>query len=143
LADYFEVPVEVQQFNGAWYPIDTTTQCEMDESDSLSLQVGLGAVVGDAMWDRQGSVRIRIGPLTLERYNDFLPEGSAYAALGAITRFFSNDCVDFEIQLVLDRNRVPTIELDMNAKAPARLGWVSWAKTLPLSRDPDDAILAL
>jgi type VI secretion system protein ImpH len=143
LADYFEVPVEVQQFTGAWYPIDTTTQCEMDESDSLSIQVGLGAVVGDAMWDRQGSVRIRIGPLTLERYNDFLPEGSAYAALRAITRFFSNDCFDFEIQLVLDRTKVPAIELDMNAKAPARLGWISWAKTVPLSRDPDDAILAL
>jgi type VI secretion system protein ImpH len=143
LADYFEVPVEVQQFTGAWYPIDTATQCEMDESDSLSLQVGLGAVVGDAMWDRQGSVRIRVGPLTLERYNDFLPEGSAYAALRAITRFFSNDCLDFEIQLVLDRTKVPTIELDMNTKAPARLGWVSWAKTSPLFRDPDDAILAL
>ena len=99
--------------------------------------------MGDAVWDRQGSVRVRIGPLALERYNDFLPEGSAHKALRAITRFFSNDCFDFQVQLVLDRTQVPTIKLDLNDKMPARLGWVSWAKTKPLSRDPDDAILAL
>ncbi len=143
LADYFEVPVEVQQFTGAWYSIDSATQCEIDKPGSLSSQVGLGAVVGDAMWDRQSCVRIRVGPLTLDRYTDFLPEGSAHAAMRAITRFFSNDCLDFEVQLVLDRAQVPLIKLDLNDERPARLGWVSWAKTKPLSHDPDDAILAL
>ncbi len=105
--------------------------------------MGAGAVVGDAVWDRQGRVRIRIGPLTMERYNEFLPEGSAYGALRAMTRFFSNNCVDFEVQLVLDRTQVPSLELDSNSKHPARLGWVSWAKTAPLGADPDDTILAL
>lgn len=143
LADYFEVPVEIQQFTGAWYTLDQSTQCAMNEKDSMSTQIGLGAVVGDAVWDRQGRVRIRIGPVSMERYNDFLPGGSAHAALRAITEFFSNGCVDFEAQLVLDRNEVPAVELDLNAKHPARLGWVSWAKTAPLNADPDDTILAL
>lgn len=143
LTDYFEVPVEVQQFTGAFYSIDRDTQCSMDERERMSTQLGSGAVVGDAIWDRQGSVRIRLGPLSLSRYTDFLPEGSAYSQLRAITRFFSNDCIDFEIQLVLDRSNVPVIELDPNSKTPARLGWVSWAKTAPLRCDPDDAILAL
>jgi type VI secretion system protein ImpH len=143
LADYFEVPVEIQQFTGAWYTIDRSTQCMMTEEESPSRQVGEGAVVGDAMWDRQGRVRIRIGPLSLERYNDFLPQGSAYGALRSITQFFSNRCIDFEAQLVLDRNEAPDIQLDMNASHPARLGWVSWAKTVPLAADPDDTILAL
>jgi type VI secretion system protein ImpH len=115
----------------------------MNEKESMSTQMGAGAVVGDAVWDRQGRARIRIGPLSMERYYDFLPEGSAYAALGAVTQFFSNKCVDFEVQLVLDRTQVPTIELDLNATHPARLGWVSWAKTAPFGADPDDTILAL
>jgi type VI secretion system protein ImpH len=143
LADYFEVPVEIQQFTGAWYSLDQSTQCAMNEKESMSCQVGSGAVVGDAIWDRQGRIRIRIGPIGMERYNDFLPGGSAYDALRAITRFFSEDCVDFEAQLVLDRSEVPAVELDLNAKHPARLGWVSWAKTAPLGVDPDDTILAL
>ena len=143
LSDYFEVPVDVEQFTGAWYSLDRPTQCEMNEKDTMSSQVGLGAVVGDAVWDRQGRVRIRIGPVGLERYNDFLPKGAGYDALRAITRFFANDCIDFEVQLVLDRKEVPAVELDFNAQHPARLGWVSWAKTAPMSADPDDTILAL
>jgi type VI secretion system protein ImpH len=143
LADYFEVPVEIQQFTGAWYTLDDSTQCAMNEKNSMSTQIGAGAVVGDAVWDRGGRVRIRIGPIRLSQYDDFLPGGSANAALRAITNFFSNGCVDFEAQLVLDREEVPAVELDLNATHPARLGWVSWAKTTPMTVDPDDTILAL
>jgi type VI secretion system protein ImpH len=143
LADYFEVPVEIQQFTGAWYTLDESTQCAMNEKDSMSTQMGGGAVVGDAVWDRGGRVRIRIGPIGMRRYDDFLPGGSANAALRAITTFFSNGCVDFEAQLVLDREEVPAVELDFNTRHPARLGWVSWAKTTSMSVDPDDTILAL
>lgn len=143
LADYFEVPVEIEQFTGAWYTLDESTQCAMNERDSMSTQVGAGAVVGDAVWDRGGRVRIRIGPIGLEQYDDFLPGGSAHAALRAITNFFSNGCVDFEAQLVLERKDVPKVELNFDAMHPARLGWVSWAKTGPMSVDPDDTILAL
>lgn len=126
IADYFEVPVEIEQFTGAWYPIEPSTQCEMLDDDSPSTELGSGAIVGDAIWDRQGRVRIRIGPLSLERYNDFLPAGSAYDALRAITRFFGNDTLDFELQLVLDRSEAPVIELEGDA---IRLGWVSWLRT--------------
>ena len=143
LADYFEVAVEIQQFTGAWYGLDQSTQCRMQDEESPSTEIGSGAVVGDAVWDRQGRVRIRIGPLTMERYNDFLPQGTAYNALRTITRFYSNQCIDFELQLVLDRSQVPAVELDLDSAQPARLGWVSWAKTIPLSVDPDDTILSL
>jgi type VI secretion system protein ImpH len=151
LADYFEVPVEVQQFTGAWYALDRKTQCAMTEKDSSSTRVGSGAVVGDAVWERQGRARIRIGPLSLQKYQEFLPGGSAHKGLRAITRFFANDCVDFEAQLVLERSQVPPIELNLDGitgdgkdeRQAARLGWVSWAKTAPLGLDPDDTILAL
>ncbi len=143
LGDYFEVPVEIQQFTGGWYGIDATTQCQMADEESASQQVGLGALVGDAVWDRQARVRIRVGPMTMERYNDFLPEGDAYAALQSITRFFTNQCLEYEVQLVLDRNSVPGVELDPDSSHPARLGWTSWAKTTPLGIDPDDTILTL
>ena len=143
LADYFDVPVEVQQFAGAWYPIDRATQCIMDEKETISTQLGGGAVTGDAVWDRQGRTRLRIGPLNLGRYCDFLPGGRANDALRAILRFFSNDCFDFEVQLVLERNDVPAIRLDVDAENPARLGWVTWAITRPMQADPDDTILSM
>ncbi len=143
IEDYFDVPAEIQQFTGAWYGLDESTQCSMTEVDTASRQVGGGAVVGDAIWDRQARVRIRLGPLGLERYCEFLPGESGYTALRALTRFFSNQCLEFEVQLVLDRTETPGTELDFDAPNPARLGWVSWAKTADLGRDPDDTILTL
>lgn len=144
LADYFEVPVEVQQFTGTWYHLDEATQCKMDaDKESLAAQLGTGAVVGEAVWDRQGCIRIRIGPLDMRRYNEFLPGAKAFTALRAITRLFGNDCLDFEIQLVLDAHDVPGVELNTEATQPARLGWTSWAATVPMATNPDDAILAL
>jgi type VI secretion system protein ImpH len=143
LGDYFQVPVEIEQFTGGWYGLDRSTQCMMSGFETSSTEVGSGAVVGDAVWDRQGRVRIRIGPLTMERYTDFLPQGSAHASLRAITQFFGNQSIDFEVQLVLDRSQVPAITLDLDAPNPARLGWVSWAKTKPMGIDPDDTVLAL
>jgi len=140
---YFEVPVEIEQFTGTWYAIDEATQSVMDERETMARQIGVGAVVGDAVWDCQSRVRIRIGPLPLETYREFLPEGSAFRALRGITRFFSNDCLDFELQLVLDMNQVPNVELDFEKGSPARLGWTSWAKTRQMAMDPDDTILAL
>ena len=135
--------MEVQQFTGGWYGLDEPTQCAMRDRDEASCQLGGGAVVGDAVWDRQARVRIRLGPLSLERYCDFLPDGGAYKALQAMTRFFSNQCLDFEVQLVLDRTQAPGTELDAETANSPRLGWISWVKNVPLGGDPDDTILTL
>jgi type VI secretion system protein ImpH len=141
VGDYFEVPVAVEQFTGAWYGLEEAAQCSIGGQENVSRQLGLGAVAGDAIWDRQSRVRLRIGPLTKKRYDDFLPGGSANRQLRAITRFFANDCLDFEVQLVLRREEAPAIRLD--GRQPVRLGWDSWASTAPLDRDPDETVLLM
>ena len=118
LRDYFEVPVEIEQFTGAWYRLDRKTQCCMEDQDTASEQLGRGAVVGDEIWDQQSSVRIKLGPMGLDRYCDFLPDGSAYEPLRAITGFFSNGEFDFEAQLVLDRKEVPLARLASRVRSP-------------------------
>lgn len=143
LSDYFGVPVEIEQFAGAWYRLAPDTQCRMEDGESESEQLGVGAVVGDEIWDQQSRVRIRIGPMELGRYRDFLPDGTAYEPLRALTRFFSNDEFDFEVQLILKSEEVPRCELGLGEEAAPRLGWVAWLKSAPLSRDPDETILNL
>lgn len=139
LADFFGVPCEVEQFVGAWYPLAATAQTAL--GDQLS-ELGDGAVAGDGVWDQQGRVRIRIGPLTRRRYDEFLPGGASHETLRALTRFFGNDQFDFEIQLVLARDEAPAFQLDADA-APLPLGWATWLRTAPLARDPDDAVFTL
>ncbi len=143
LEDYFDVPVAIEQFAGAWYRLSPDMQCCLDRAPSDSERVAIGAVVGDEIWDEQSRVRIVLGPLSLERYLDFLPSGTAYEPLRALTRFFSGNEFDFEVRLVLKRDEVPACELGREDSGAPLLGWLSWAKSAPMGRDPEDAVLEL
>jgi type VI secretion system protein ImpH len=143
LADYFDVDVEVEQFAGAWYQLDENTQCCLGAGEPASELLGAGAVVGDEVWDQQSVARIRIGPLSLSRYLDFLPTGSAYQPLRDITRFFAGNEIDFEVQLILKRGEVPSCELGAEGDVAPRLGWVTWARTREMQRDPSETTLRL
>ncbi len=139
--DYFEVQAEVLQFVGAWHDLPREAQCEMIPEDTPARQLGLGAVAGDQVWDHASKARLRLGPLTLERYREFLPGSAGCRALRAVTRFYSGGQVDFDVQLVLARAEVPEYELGGASELP--LGLCSWAKTGEFDYDPDDAIVSL
>jgi type VI secretion system protein ImpH len=144
LEDYFEVPAHIEQFVGAWYPLEPDNQCCFDAGDSYSEQLGFGAVVGDEIWDHQSRARIRLGPLSTEQYLDFLPNGRAYEPLRSLTRFFSGGDLEFEVQLVLKRDEVPGCELGAESAGGPQLGWFTWMKSVPaFDRHPGDTILLL
>jgi len=50
LNGYFDVPVEVEQFAGAWYRLDPSAQCSMSDEENDSERLGDGVVVGDEIW---------------------------------------------------------------------------------------------
>jgi len=141
--DYFQAPVRIIQFVGAWYDLPRKAQCELMDEESIARQPGVGAVAGDQVFGHASKARIRVGPLTLQRYREFLPGAGGYRAMRALTRFFSGDQIDFDVQLVLQRVDVPEYELGGDGAAALPLGLCSWAKTEPFQADPDDAVFAL
>jgi type VI secretion system protein ImpH len=152
VADYFDVPCEVEQFIGGWYPLIEETQCCLDAEDAtISEQLGFGAVVGDEVYDQQSAVRIILGPLSLERYCGFLPQGAGHEPLKALVRLFGGPTIDFEVKLILAKEEVPECHLGPRPAAVCeeeefaleniQLGWTSWVKTAPRQADAADAIL--
>ncbi len=141
LIDYYNVPVEIEQFVGVWRPVETESQCSFSEENSYSERLGFGAIVGDEIWDQQSRVRICLGPLTLAQYVDFLPGGEAYRRIRAITSFYAGSEYDMELQLILKRGEVPPCEL--SAGEGPQLGWTSWVKNGEFGRDPGETILEL
>ena len=92
---------------------------------------------------KQGTrVRLRLGPLTRGQYDQFLPNGSAFEPLQTLTRFFSGDQLDFEVQLQLARDEVPGCALGVDGLG-SPLGWCTWMRSQEFARDPDDTILTL
>jgi type VI secretion system protein ImpH len=142
IEDYFGVRVEVEQFVGGWYPLSPETRCAVGEDEDASEQLGWGAVAGDAVWDPQARVRLRLGPLTRRQYDEFLPNGRAFEPLQTLTRFFSGDQLDFEVQLQLARDEVPACTLGADGPG-SPLGWCTWMRSQAFARDPDDTILTL
>jgi type VI secretion system protein ImpH len=143
LMDYFGVPVQIEQFVGAWYPVERDAQCSLGKDMTDSERLGLGAVVGDEIWDKQSRVRIQLGPLTLEQYLDFLPGGSAHRQVLALAGFFAGGEYDLETQLILKREEVPALELKQVGEQEPQLGWTSWIKSMEFTRDPGETILEL
>lgn len=143
IADYFNVPVEVQPFAGTWRKIDPASWTRLADGRDRSEQLGVGTVLGDEVWDQQSLVRIRIGPLPLARYKQFLPDGDAYRPLLAIQRFVCGEDIDVEVQLVLRREETPRCGIGIEGPEAPRLGWISWMFSRPLDRDPDETVLPL
>lgn len=145
LADYYDIPVEVVQFVGSWRKLDPGSLCLLDEDPDAvpAARLGLGAVAGDEVWDQQSTIRIRLGPLSLDRYREFLPNGAAFPSLKALVRFISRDEYDFEVQLVLRREEAPGLLLGDEGKDAPQLDWLSWIKSKPMDRDPDDTVYRL
>lgn len=144
LNEYFGVKVEIEQFAGRWRRLGRQACTYLNETNRPSEKLGYGVVVGDEMWDPQSNVRIKLGPLTMTQYMDFLPHGTAYEPLRAIVRFYSGTGIDFEAQLVLKREEVPACELGSESESGPRLGWVTWMKsTATFDRNPLDTVLPL
>ena len=134
------------RWSSSWAPgaVWTGDADAVRDSEGFSTQLGFGAVVGDEVWDPQSRVRVKLGPLPLEQYLEFLPiRNGVCPAAGAMTRFFSGDDLDFEVQLILEREEVPSCVLGAEGEQAPRLGWATWVKSVPLDRDPADTVLHL
>ena len=138
LEDYFGVEVSIDEFTGTWNRLPPNNQTYLLGGHTFSEQLGLGTIVGDEVWDQQGTVTIRLGPMDFERYREFLPGASAYLALRSWLRFYSNREFDFVVQLVLEREHTPGMKLGEDGPLSSKLGLVSWLKNRPLQRDPDE-----
>ena len=143
LWDYFGVPVEIEQFVGAWHRLEEPDLCRFDRGTSESEQLGGGAIVGDEIWNQQSGVCIKLGPLGLNEYLDFLPSGTAFQPLRSLAKFVARGEIDFQVQLILKKDEVPPCELGISEAAAPRLGWTSWAKTQPSREDADDTIFGI
>jgi type VI secretion system protein ImpH len=144
LGDYFDIPVDLEPFIGTWRTLDDPDLCEFGGPVPESTMLGFGAVVGEEVWDQSSRVRLKLGPLSAQRYRDFLPSGKEWAALRAMVRSFCGYDLEFEVQLILRREDVPALELRPPAEGALCLGWQTWLKSgSDFDRNPGDTILLL
>jgi type VI secretion system protein ImpH len=141
LTDYFGVPVHVDQFVGQWLPLTEDSRTRLGPNGANNV-LGDSALAGSRVWDQQAKFKVRLGPLTLSQFTQFLPSGSAFKPLVQLTRFFAGQAHDFDVQLVLRAEQVPWCRLGGAGDYAPRLGWSAWLKTREFDRDAGDAVFS-
>ncbi len=138
LTGYFRMPIRIQQLSGQWLMLDDADLTRF--SEPATCQLGISAVAGKRVWDVQSKFRVSMGPLTFEQYCDLLPIGSAYRPTADWARLFSGMELDFDLELVLTAEEVPSTVLERpgNGIGP-RLGWTTWLSTR--SRTSDERVV--
>ncbi len=141
LADYFGVPVRVDQFRGRWLTLEAENQSRLGRRGQND-RLGAGLMAGRRAWDAQGCFRVRVGPLDYAAFTALLPAsgGRRLALLTRLVRFYQRDTLDFEVQLVLRADAVPRLRLTRDGPGP-RLGWNTWlGKRAGDAGDAGDAV---
>ncbi|CAM5790885.1 type VI secretion system baseplate subunit TssG [Ottowia pentelensis] len=143
---YFDAPARLESWVGHWLPIARDERTYLGGNRmgqgrpgaDAAQRLGGGAVLGRQVWDRQHRVRLRLGPLSLARYRQFLPTGSALPALGDWMRQLLGDELQWDSELVLKKQEVPPSRLGQTAGNAPRLGWVCWLGERARTRDAAD-----
>lgn len=136
LSEYFQVPVDIQEFVPHWISLATSEQTRLSNRSGNNL-LGENAVIGDSVLDAQYKIRVRIGPMPLARYLSFLPGGEV--AKKVIT--WIKNYVGFEffvdLQLVLNKEEVMPASLGDTTQ----LGWTSWLDERCSELHADDLVI--
>lgn len=133
LGEYFSVPLAIEQFVGQWYDVPREHQTMLGSTNSA-----LGtAMAGQRVWQRDLRMRLRIGPLPMCDFEQFLPGARASQALSRMLGMFTGSALEYEIQLVLRAEDVRGLGLSPDREG-GRLGWDSFVSTEPETEDRAD-----
>lgn len=138
LSGYFGVQVAVEQFVGEWIVIPPEMQTCLGQQ---SAALGLDAIVGERVWERQNKIRIVIGPLKAAEFAAFLPGATGAEALAMLVRFAVGHALACDVTLILLREEVRPSRLSTDESL--HLGFNTWAAGLPIGRDSLDVRYAL
>ncbi len=146
LTEHFQVPVTIEQFEGQWLSLsedDQTQLAGLGWPDGRNTRLGFDMVAGDRIWDVQSKIRLRVGPMSYERFQRLLPSGSDWPAFVQMARAYLGPELDFDVQLVLQPLEVPWWQLTPDEDEGLRLGWDAWGRSHDFLAAVEDVIFTV
>jgi type VI secretion system protein ImpH len=133
---YFGVPTQILEYIAHWMNIPSNDRVKLGD-DGTNGRLGLDTIVGERVWQRQDKFQVRLGPLSLDSYESFLPTGKSFKDLVSVVRSYVGMEYFWEVALVLEKKEKPVTCLGISGA----LGWTSWLETDLQIDHVDDLIL--
>ena len=141
LGEYFNVPATVEQFVGRWYALPAAGVTRLG---ALNGVLGMNAVMGERVWQRDLRVRVLLGPLDRAAFQRFLPGAQGARALQKLLTLLTGVTLEYEVRLRLRKEDVQGVRLSTRGQEAAndggagRLGWNAFLQTRPERADRED-----
>jgi type VI secretion system protein ImpH len=130
LSSYFDFPIKVEQCVGKWRKVDNRDVTHIGSQAAQWNTLGDGAMLGTKVWDQQGKIRLHIGPLNTDQFDNLLPGESGYKSLLDIVELFIGPEVDFDMNLMIEEDEIEASKLSTGSG----LGWNTWLSYIPLGK---------
>jgi type VI secretion system protein ImpH len=119
LSGLFGVRVEIEEFVGAWLPLDPGERSRLGANQS---RLGDDCVLGASLFTVGDRFRVRVFARDLPHYEEFLP-GAEFARRVADAVFlYVGEEYDWDMELAIPAGKIAPVRLGKGAK----LGWTSW-----------------
>ena len=136
IAEYFDVPVAIEEFVGHWVQLPEACRCRLGESPRTG-QLGRTLTMGASIWQCQDKFRIVIGPLAEHDYLRLLPPSESVERLRELVRSYVGDEFVWDVRLILNRADVRPLVLGERSQ----LGFNSWLISGKLEKDPREYLM--
>jgi type VI secretion system protein ImpH len=136
LADYFELPTEIEEFVGEWIDIPNSGRFSLGHSRERST-LGRTTVLGAHVWSCQHKFRVVLGPLTRREFQNLLPGSETLDRLVAMVRTYVGDELSWDARLVLGPDATDQLQLG----GGGRLGWNTRVGKDPSGKRVEDLVV--
>ena len=131
LRSYFQVPIAMEEFVGEWLTIPEDGLCYLN-ADQQTGQLGVSATIGLHSWQCMHKFRLIAGPLDLQQFESFLPNGKKITAFSDLVKNYIGFEFKWDLNLILKKEEVPAARL-------GKYGWLGWNSWLSARSRNDDA----
>lgn len=121
LSDFFKVPVRIEEFVTRWLVLPAEEQTQL--GNGKGTQLGFDAVLGRKVMSKQHHFRIHLESLSMEQYEQFLPNTLKYQQLRDWVRTYTSREFSWDLQLHLKKS-IANTGLQLGKKN--NLGWNTW-----------------
>ena len=140
LQGWFGIGVRLEPNVGHWLAIrpEDRTRLQPPAQPGLRNALGVSAVAGAKVWDRQFRFRLHVGPMSYAQYQCFLPEQRSIVELRDWVRLHVGTNLAFDVVAWLRAADVPPLKLGDSSEQRGRLGWTTWLGTRRTHGDRGD-----
>ncbi len=126
IASYFDLVVEIEQFQPQWQSIPTDIQTQLPSQENpLGTNNILGAnmILGCEGYHIQSKFMIRISPLAYDEFMSLSPGSKKLVALQKLIQLAVGEEFDFELSITVNDGEIPAAALVSNNVYQPKLGW--------------------